>query len=214
MADIYARVARHADQLISYLKRLRLSPSSPAPTSPLYAPLPPTLHATLLAYTRAGYLERGKNAGAQPTQTQHQTQRRNKGRQTQTQTQHGRSSAAQGSTAREEEEEEAGDPSVEWRWGARAEIELGEKAVARFVQAIYESGGTEPTGVNGGEEGEEQTQQQEETGAGARGGKGRTGEKLMREIARAAGTKRLEDATVSRQRHSDPHARAGADADF
>lgn len=38
-----------------------------------------------------------------------------------------------------------GAPSFEWRWGARAEIEIGERAVAEFIGEIY-SDGAKPEG--------------------------------------------------------------------
>lgn len=77
---------------------------------------------------------------------------------------------------------QAGDASVEWRWGARAESELGEAGVARFVKAIYESKHGELGGGDDDEPGER--------------AKGQTGEKLMKEIGRASGNVNLAEATA------------------
>jgi len=35
---------------------------------------------------------------------------------------------------------DASSPSHEWRWGARAEVEIGEKAIADFVVDLYSDG--------------------------------------------------------------------------
>lgn len=129
----------------------------------------------LQAFVKQGYLERAKSALAAAglaTQTQgHATQRNKKGRATQVD-----DDGVVGG--------EAGDPGIEWRWGARAELELGEQGVAKFVQAIYES-------EVGAAQGATQAQ---------RSGRGRSGEKLLGEIARSAGVKELAGVTGGKER--------------
>jgi len=161
-----------SDQLISYLRRLNLFPGTSIPLT-LASPHPESL--TLASYltllTKEQYLERTKVAGA------------GGGGGGQTQTQGAGRSQAPARTQRATAEgiQESGDPSVEWRWGARAEAELGEEGVARFIQFIFESG------KNGAGSSQEEGQSQ--------GGKrGKTGEKLMTEVARAAGVKQLQRA--------------------
>jgi len=107
--------------------------------------------------------------------TQHQPTQRKKGRATQVEN--------------EPIGGEAGDPGIEWRWGARAEIELGEKGVARFVKTIYEAG-------KRGGEGDDEEGEGGGGGREARSGRGATGEKLMTEITRASGSKDLQGVTV------------------
>lgn len=35
---------------------------------------------------------------------------------------------------------DASSPTFEWRWGARAELEIGEKAIANFIVDLYSDG--------------------------------------------------------------------------
>ncbi|GAA5830667.1 hypothetical protein JCM5353_007579 [Sporobolomyces roseus] len=151
------------DQLISYLRRLNLFPSTPIPLS-LSSPHPTslTLSAYLTKLTQQQYLERSKTAGANSNT---QTQGGGGGA--------GRSQApSRTQRATAEGVQESGDPAIEWRWGPRSEAELGEEGVARFVKFVFESGNE-----------------------GARTGKrGKTGENLMSEVARAAGVKELQKA--------------------
>ena len=35
---------------------------------------------------------------------------------------------------------DASSPTYEWRWGARAELEVGEKSIANFVMDLYSDG--------------------------------------------------------------------------
>ncbi|GAA5968358.1 hypothetical protein JCM3765_002915 [Sporobolomyces pararoseus] len=156
------------DQLISYLRRLNLTPTTSIPLS-LSSPHPEslTLSSYLTLLVKEQYLERAKTAGG--------------GGQTQTQGA-GRSQApSRTQRATAEGIQESGDPSVEWRWGARAEAELGEEGVARFVQFIFENAGNEGSG----------SQDQQSQGGRKRG---KTGEKFLTEVARAAGVKQLQKA--------------------
>ncbi|BGP17323.1 hypothetical protein JCM10213_009072 [Rhodosporidiobolus nylandii] len=169
------------DQLISLLRRLSLTPSTLIPLT-LASPHPTTL--TLSAYLnlllKAQYLERGKSGQAGPTQTQGGAGRTQGPARTQRAT-------ADGGVA------ETGDPSVEWRWGARAEAEIGELGVAKFVERIFHAALPGSAAAS---------QQQEGEGSQGAGGKrGKTGERFMNEIARAAGVKELksaEEATAQR----------------
>ncbi|GAA6044175.1 hypothetical protein JCM8097_007220 [Rhodosporidiobolus ruineniae] len=162
------------DQLISYLRRLSLYPSTPIPLS-LSHPPPTgssakheTLSTFLNALLRAQYLERGKSGHAAATQGG-ATQTQKGGSRTQGPARTQRTTAGG-------EKAETGDPGVEWRWGPRAEAEIGERGVAKFVERIFlaESSG--------------------ETEKGGKGGKGKGGERFMNEVARAAGVKELQDA--------------------
>lgn len=149
------------DQLISYLRRLNLFPSTPIPLS-LSSPHPTslTLSAYLTKLTQQQYLERSKTAGAA------QTQGGGGGGA-------GRSQApSRTQRATAEGVQESGDPAIEWRWGPRADAELGEEGVARFVKHVFESGN--------------------EGGGG--GKRGKTGESFLKEVARAAGVKELQKA--------------------
>ncbi|GAA5956022.1 hypothetical protein JCM21900_002647 [Sporobolomyces salmonicolor] len=146
------------DQLISFLRRLQLYPSSIIPLT-LGSPHPQhlTLSAYLALLTKQQYLERGKSG--QAAQTGQTTRGRTQG-----------PSRTQRDTA--DGVQESGDPSVEWRWGSRAEAEIGEEGVGKFINMIFESGSQ----GHGGEE------------------RGKTGEKLLSEVARAAGVKELQKA--------------------
>ncbi|GAA5871565.1 hypothetical protein JCM16303_000794 [Sporobolomyces ruberrimus] len=153
------------DQLISYLRRLNLMPGTSIPLT-LSSPHPEsiTLAAYLTLLTKQQYLERTKTAGGGGAGGATQTQGA------------GRSQApSRTQRATAEGIQESGDPSVEWRWGARAEAELGEEGVARFVQFIFENGN-------------------KEKGSQGAGKRGKTGEKFLVEIARAAGAKKLQRA--------------------
>ncbi|GAA5935922.1 hypothetical protein JCM1841_006592 [Sporobolomyces salmonicolor] len=146
------------DQLISFLRRLQLYPSS---IIPLTFACPHPQHLTLSAYlallTKQQYLERSKSG--QAAQTGQTTRGRTQGPfRTQRDTTDG--------------VQESGDPSVEWRWGSRAEAEIGEEGVGKFIKMIFESGSQ----GHGGEK------------------RGKTGEKFLNEVARAAGVKELQKA--------------------
>ncbi|GAA5875109.1 hypothetical protein JCM1840_007256 [Sporobolomyces johnsonii] len=147
------------DQLISFLRRLQLYPSSIIPLT-LASPHPQhlTLSAYLALLTKQQYLERGKSG--QAAQTGQAARGRTQG-----------PSRTQRTTA--DGVQESGDPSVEWRWGSRAEAEIGEEGVGKFVKVIFEAGAQ---GHQGG------------------GKRGKTGEKFLNEVARAAGVKELQKA--------------------
>jgi hypothetical protein len=74
---------------------------------------------------------------------------------------------ARGRSSRNGEEGEASTEDHEWRWGARAEIEITEKAVADFVAEIY---------VEADEQGSSE------------GGQKKKQENLLKHIERAAGS--------------------------
>ncbi|GAA5823493.1 hypothetical protein JCM3770_004477 [Rhodotorula araucariae] len=148
------------DQLISYLRRLSLTPSTALPLS-LQSPHPTSLDlsAFLNALVRGQYLERAKvgvggSAGTQATQG-------GSGSRT-TQTARTQRTNAAGEKA------DAGDPSIEWRWGPRADAELGERGVARFIERVFLS----------------------QSDADGRK-RARHGDRFVREVARAAGVKEL-----------------------
>ncbi|KAG0655147.1 hypothetical protein C6P46_001139 [Rhodotorula mucilaginosa] len=154
------------DQLVSYLKRLSLTPSTTLPLS-LASPHPDsiTLSSFLSTLVKQQYLERGSSAhlgaatqGGTKSQARTQTQRA---------TQKGKDAGA-----------EAGDPAIEWRWGPRSEVEFGEVGVAKFVHQVF----TDPSSLPRGAQSQTQTQTQ--------GGKG-GGDRFLAEVARAAGVKKL-----------------------
>lgn len=173
-----------ADQLISYLRRLSLTPSSVLPLS-LQFPHPSslTLAQFLNTLVKAQYLERGKSGTSGAPGTQGAAGAGGAGgaggggRRTQAPARTQRTDA-QGEKA------ESGDPAVDWRWGPRAEAELGELGVARFVERVFVARSRRGGDDEGDEDG---------AGGGAGGGRkrGRTGERFMREVARAAGVKEL-----------------------
>ncbi|BGP09105.1 hypothetical protein OF846_003262 [Rhodotorula toruloides] len=162
------------DQLISYLRRLALTPSSVLPSSLASAhPTSHTLSTFLNNLVKQQYLERSKTG--QTSATQGSTQAKS-GRATTQRTQ--RTNAEGGKT-------ESGDPSIEWRWGPRAEAELGELGIGKFVEAIFMSQ-SEVAGENGGRA----------------KGRGKTGERFLAEVARSAGVKALAGTEV-RARNDD-----------
>jgi hypothetical protein len=79
-----------------------------------------------------------------------------------------------------------GDQSVEWKWGARSEVEFGEMGIAKFMTKIFLSQGRHEEGA-ADEDGV--PLQRNGNGNGVAGGnKGRKNQdKVMTEIARAAG---------------------------
>ena len=110
--------ATTSEQLRSYMKRLNLLPDTPTPL-PLSAAHPNLpIHSYLSLLQKQGYLERTK-----PSATGQATQATQKSRKSQI--------AAQATGI---EDIEIG---VEWRWGARSEIEFGEEGIARFVREIF-----------------------------------------------------------------------------
>lgn len=157
------------DQLITYLRRLSLNPSSILPVSLSSAhPEGITLARYIDLLCTQGYLERSASAAAPAAASGRlpATQRTQRG--------------SGGNVV------EGGDPAIEYHWGARAEIELGEVGVARFMQQVWEF--KMP--------GAAQDESSDEEGAGPKKRKGATGEKFMAEIARAAGTAELQDASA------------------
>ncbi|BGP56297.1 hypothetical protein JCM8202v2_003912 [Rhodotorula sphaerocarpa] len=178
------------DQLISYLKRLSLTPSTPLPLS-LSAPHPDAL--TLAKYlellVRQQYLEcanSGQGGATGATQAQTQTQGGRSGRPSTGGTQRKKRGGGAGDGERGGAGAEAGDPALEWRWGPRAEAELGEKGVGQFVERIFfdpSAMGRKSAGINGEEE------EAAQAGQGAR--RGKNGERFLKELARAAGVKEL-----------------------
>ena len=144
------------EQLRSYMKRLNLHPDTPTPLplSTAHPNLP--IHSYLSLLQKQGYLERTK-----PSATGQATQATQKSRKSQI--------AAQATGV---EDIEIG---VEWRWGARSEIEFGEEGIARFVREIFLEKEIRGKGKKEREE---------------------AGTKVMGEIQRAAGTALVEAKSV------------------
>ena len=140
------------EQLRSYMKRLNLLPDTPTPLpiSTAHPDLP--IHSYLSLLQKQGYLERTK-----PSANGQATQATQKSRKSQL--------AAQATGA---EETEVG---VEWKWGARSEIEFGEEGIAKFVKEIFLEKELKGKGKKEREE---------------------AGQKVVEEITRAAGTALLE----------------------
>lgn len=91
-------------------------------TAPSTALTKLTVDALLGTYVKQGYLEKQPNALAGATQKSKNTQ--------------------------DAEKNEGGDPTMEWRWGPRADIEMGETNVAKFIGEFYrEPEETEPATV-------------------------------------------------------------------
>lgn len=95
--------------------------------------------------------------------------------------------------------EEEGQDNFEWKWGPRAEVEIGEVAVAEFVQSVYAHQDHEAGDEEEEEAGPSQSQHRRRSGA-TNGTQRRTGQTqsrhekekqsqlLRREIERAAGS--------------------------
>ncbi|POV99306.1 hypothetical protein PSHT_13595 [Puccinia striiformis] len=102
-------------QLLIYLKRLKINENWHPPSTPACAHPPSTLPALLSQFIKQGYLEctqQGSKAG--------------------------RGGASQANIRRQSQ---AGpsetNQEMEWRWGARAEIEFGERQIAEFMSDVY-----------------------------------------------------------------------------
>ncbi|GBE88892.1 Melanoma-associated antigen G1 [Sparassis crispa] len=144
------------NDLRGILKRLRLSGSAHVPLSSQSTHQALTVDAYLTQLARQGYLDRNR-VGEQKGQKR------------------GRVPAATQATQGED-----GANNWEWRWGARARAEVGEKAIARFVAEfmVAKTGGDETDGEGEGEEGR----------ARADVGEKKRFEIILRGIERAAGT--------------------------
>lgn len=113
---------KHTDRLRSHLKKLNVLPSTDLPINGATAPSTGsgklTIDGLLRSFTQQGYLERvGK-------------------------------SSAQGRSRREQQEIDAieaqtgagagGDPNTDWRWGARADAEIGESNMGHFIETFFQ----------------------------------------------------------------------------
>ncbi|KNZ49228.1 hypothetical protein VP01_513g5 [Puccinia sorghi] len=140
-----------AAQLLIYLKRLKIGDNWHPPSTKGCAHPPPTLMALLSQFTKQGYLEctqQGSKAGrGGPPQAVMRRQ------------------SQIGSNETNQE--------MEWRWGARAEIEFGEHQIAEFMSDVYLAA----TGKVS-----DQTQPDNPANRQARH------DKLMKHIAKAAGS--------------------------
>lgn len=125
-----------AEQLMGHLKRLDLRLDSPTPVN-LGAYKSKSdkqnIGTLLTSLLRQGYLEKTKLAnpaaaakGGQATQNG-QTQRVRATQAT------ARNTQAQGDDAQPTN----GSPDEEWRWGSRADKEIGEQAIAAFIKDFY-----------------------------------------------------------------------------
>lgn len=74
------------------------------------------------------------------------------------------------------------DANIEWRWGARADAEIGERAIADFMADIY--GGSQ--GETARAAGKRRGNANDEAGP-SNGGTQQVGATFLNEIARAAG---------------------------
>ena len=150
-----------ADQLVVYLKKLGLNLNKSIPASLAARPTKEggvSLQKYLTTLASQGYLEKSKAGTGALAATQASKSQQNGGA--------------------------GGDPSVEWKWGARAESEFGEAGIARFVKEIYESKG--PGERDDDEEGGEDVDVDVVNGK----------EKLLTEIGRASGSANLAEATA------------------
>ena len=95
----------------------------------------------------------------------------------------GRRVQARGKRAREEGEGMTGN-EYEWRWGARAEAEITEKAVASFVADIYYA--EDRNQADNGEEGAEQGEG--ENGEEGPSSRRKKHEQLLKHIEQVAGS--------------------------
>lgn len=172
--------AMTTEQLMSYLRRLHLTPTSSI-TVPLSSrPTTVTLASYLTLLMKQHYLEKAKSVTAVAMQ--------------------GVGSAA---TQAAQKAGEGGEIGMEWRWGARSEVEFGEIAIARFMKDVY-VGGNKLRGVANNElasDSEEGSAESDEDEAAKRkaakkntkanGGTGKelnkSEEKILSEIQKAAG---------------------------
>ncbi|SCV69945.1 BQ2448_1339 [Microbotryum intermedium] len=181
------------DQLITYLRRLSLYPSTIIPLSPCSShPGHLNLDHFIQLMCKQGYLERSASgaapagAAAAAARTGHvpATQRTTRGK---------------GADLIE-----GGDAAIEYRWGARAEVEIGEVGVAQFIQTIFEAGGPRKSLGGNDDDDDDDDDDGNDDGDGARDDserrketpeeKKRKAERLIVELKRAAGTVSLQDA--------------------
>ncbi|PLW36622.1 hypothetical protein PCANC_18287 [Puccinia coronata f. sp. avenae] len=137
-------------QLLNYLKRLKIGDNWQPPSTRACSHPPGTLGSLLNQFSKQGYLEcaqKGSKAG--------------------------RSGASQAAIRRQSQNHGAGETNqeMEWRWGARSEIEFGEVQIAEFMSDIYRSA----TGRVADQSHPEQRRQVRH-------------EKLMSDIAKSAGS--------------------------
>ncbi|KZT58003.1 MAGE-domain-containing protein [Calocera cornea HHB12733] len=123
-------------QLRSYLKKLGVHSTIPIVTA---SNKNITLDAFLSSLTKLGYLDRIRThlpgLGTQAPATQ---------------------AAGRGRRARGSDDVEEGDISYEWRWGPRAEAEVGEKRTAGFIADVYLKRREEVQEIEDSEEEEEE----------------------------------------------------------
>ena len=119
------------DTLRSYLKRLSLRSGTIIPlnssTAPSQAATKLNLDTVLNNFAKLNYLEKAPNphmqTGAVPgTQANAQRSQRNQAR----------IDALDQATGLG-----LGDPLIEWRWGARADAEIGELNIAKFIETFF-----------------------------------------------------------------------------
>ncbi|GAA5881731.1 hypothetical protein JCM3774_005971 [Rhodotorula dairenensis] len=166
------------DQLVSYLKRLSLFPTTTVPQS-LAVPNPDslTLAQFLSNLVKQQYLERASSghlgATTQGASTQKKTRRTS-------------------STARSRKSQDAnssttgggggGDPAVEWRWGPRSEVEFGQVGVGQFIHLVFSDPTSLPPRSSSSNTASEATENS---------GHHKKRDKFLQEVARAAGVKKL-----------------------
>lgn len=105
-------------QLRAHLKRLHIQPEWKPPATPASHNPPTSIDALLSAFQRQGYLERDRSSGGGGGATQ----------------------ATQSGRRRSSGNADTGESASEWRWGARAEVEIGERGVAELMAEIYLEG--------------------------------------------------------------------------
>lgn len=109
-----------SDHLRSYFKKLDVLPNTDLPinssTAPSTASTKLTLDGLLQTFTKQGYLERIGTTGGRSRREQHEADA---------------VEARTGSGG-------GGDPNLSWRWGARADGEIGETNIGHFIETFFE----------------------------------------------------------------------------
>lgn len=141
---------------MAYLRRLSLTPTTIVPSSLAGSPHPLTLNAYLTLLIKQNYLERTTSTNGKSTQSKPKAL-----------TKRGQASG----------DGEVGDASIEWRWGARAEVEFGEMGIARFAQEVYDVGTVAEMAASAPGRSKQQVEKEDEARR----------VKMLDEIARAAG---------------------------
>lgn len=151
-------------QLLIYLRRLGISDNWLPPSTPACAHPPLTIAMLLTQFAKQGYLECSQSGSKSA-----------------------RGGGSQAAIRRQSQVVPSeSNQDFEWRWGARAEIEFGEKQIAEFMSDIYRAA-----------KGRVDDQTQADNPANKRKSEEAQHAKIMNDITKAAGSALQDSSTLS-----------------